>query len=541
MRGSPWPASPARPSTIRLGTLVTSATFRYPGPLAISVAQVDAMSGGRVELGLGAGWYEEEHLAYGIPFPSSRSASTGSRSAGRDHRPVGTPVGESFSYDGAHHRIVDSPALPKPFHRAGPPIMMGGMGKRRTPALAAPLRRRVQPPVRLRRRTPRPSSSGSARRAARSTATPPSWSTPTRWCCAAAAPRPRSPPARRAIGRGGRRAARERGSPARPRNSSTRSAGTASSGRPGSTCRPSTSTTSTTWNWSPPRCCRSCAEPRAPPLVAGASGPGRQAASGSRSERPGSTAGRGGGSACRSRSPRRPRPAASPITQLNAATVTAETAAPASVTGSGAPCARPVDPDLYRVPTGVPADTVRSPRCVLSRPVPRRRHRAERGRLEIRPCPPAGRVLEGGGGDLTQVVRLLPRQRALFSSVRTPSHTATGTSAIPSITSPTVSAASSRSERWTNEPGSRRSMIRASDSLPCTTCDIRPGPHLYAVPTGTPRPQSYAVRPRSSTCGHRHISCGTGTDRVCPAQFTAAAGCPSAPAPRPASAGRPGS
>ena len=55
--------------TIRLGTLVTAATFRLPGPLAITVAQVDAMSGGRVELGLGAGWFEAEHTAYGIPFP----------------------------------------------------------------------------------------------------------------------------------------------------------------------------------------------------------------------------------------------------------------------------------------------------------------------------------------------------------------------------------------------------------------------------------------------------------------------------------------
>src|SRR5690606_5899250 len=58
-------------STIRLGTLMTSATFRFPGPLAISVAQVDQMSGGRVELGLGAGWFEAEHTAYGIPFPST--------------------------------------------------------------------------------------------------------------------------------------------------------------------------------------------------------------------------------------------------------------------------------------------------------------------------------------------------------------------------------------------------------------------------------------------------------------------------------------
>ena len=71
-------------STIRLGTMVTPATFRLPGPLAISVAEVDAMSGGRVELGLGGGWYDGEHTAYGIPFPRARvSASSGSRSSSR--------------------------------------------------------------------------------------------------------------------------------------------------------------------------------------------------------------------------------------------------------------------------------------------------------------------------------------------------------------------------------------------------------------------------------------------------------------------------
>ncbi|MBM7458721.1 LLM class F420-dependent oxidoreductase [Rhodococcus coprophilus] len=125
-------------STIRLGTLVTSATFRYPGPLAIAVAQVDAMSGGRVDFGFGAGWFEEEHLAYGIPFPAlkdrfdrleeSLAVITGLWD---------TPVGESFSYEGEHVRIENSPALPKPQQHPHPPIVMGGAGKKRTPALAA--------------------------------------------------------------------------------------------------------------------------------------------------------------------------------------------------------------------------------------------------------------------------------------------------------------------------------------------------------------------------------------------------------------------
>src|SRR3954466_7874098 len=102
-------------SRIRLGTLVTAATFRHPGPLAISVAQVDQMSGGRVEFGIGAGWFEAEHTAYGIPFPE-----LGER-FGRYEEQVaiitglrGTPVGETFDFAGSHYRLSGSPALPKP-------------------------------------------------------------------------------------------------------------------------------------------------------------------------------------------------------------------------------------------------------------------------------------------------------------------------------------------------------------------------------------------------------------------------------------------
>ena len=125
-------------STIRLGTLVTSATFRYPGPLAISVAEVDAMSGGRVEFGIGAGWFEAEHLAYGIPFPS-----LGERFERLEEQLeiiTGlwvTPVGDTFDYRGAHYAVAGSPALPKPVQRPHPPIIVGGGGPTRTPALAA--------------------------------------------------------------------------------------------------------------------------------------------------------------------------------------------------------------------------------------------------------------------------------------------------------------------------------------------------------------------------------------------------------------------
>ncbi|MFC4786289.1 LLM class F420-dependent oxidoreductase [Nocardioides sp. MAHUQ-72] len=125
-------------TTIRLGTMMTSATFRHPGPLAIAVANVDQMSGGRVELGIGAGWFEQEHAAYGIPFPD-----TGERFDRFEEQLAvitglwGTPERERFSHDGEHYRLADSPALPKPVQRPRPPILVGGRGKRRTPALAA--------------------------------------------------------------------------------------------------------------------------------------------------------------------------------------------------------------------------------------------------------------------------------------------------------------------------------------------------------------------------------------------------------------------
>lgn len=123
---------------IRLGTLVTAGTFRLPGPLAISVAQVDAMSGGRVELGLGSGWFEQEHAAYGIPFPP-----LGERFGRLEEQLAvvtglwSTPAGERFSYEGRYYQLTDSPALPKPTQRPGPPVIIGGWGKQRTPALAA--------------------------------------------------------------------------------------------------------------------------------------------------------------------------------------------------------------------------------------------------------------------------------------------------------------------------------------------------------------------------------------------------------------------
>ncbi|MGX5694749.1 LLM class F420-dependent oxidoreductase [Agromyces soli] len=122
-------------STIRLGTLVTSVTFRHPGLTAIQVAQVDEMSGGRIEFGLGTGWFAAEHTAYGIPFPAQRFGMleeqleiiTGLWS---------TPVGGRFSFEGDHYTLADSPALPKPVQQPVP-VIIGGTGPSRTPALAA--------------------------------------------------------------------------------------------------------------------------------------------------------------------------------------------------------------------------------------------------------------------------------------------------------------------------------------------------------------------------------------------------------------------
>ncbi|MCD5346756.1 LLM class F420-dependent oxidoreductase [Agromyces sp. S2-1-8] len=120
---------------IRLGTLVSSATFRHPSLLAIQVAQVDAMSGGRAEFGLGTGWFAEEHTAYGIPFPPKRfdlleeqlDIVTGLWA---------TPVGEAFDFAGEHYALAGAPALPKPV-QSRVPVVIGGAGLKRTPELAA--------------------------------------------------------------------------------------------------------------------------------------------------------------------------------------------------------------------------------------------------------------------------------------------------------------------------------------------------------------------------------------------------------------------
>jgi F420-dependent oxidoreductase-like protein len=123
---------------VRLGTLLSAATFRYPGVLAISVAEVDAMSGGRVELGLGAGWYDDEHTAYGIEFPA-----LGERFEKLEEQFEiinglwTTDVNSTYSFSGKHYTLTNSPALPKPVQSPRPPLIVGGHGAKRTPRLAA--------------------------------------------------------------------------------------------------------------------------------------------------------------------------------------------------------------------------------------------------------------------------------------------------------------------------------------------------------------------------------------------------------------------
>lgn len=120
---------------IRLGTLVSSVTYRHPGILAIQVANVDDISGGRVELGLGTGWFEAEHRAYGIPFPAKRFGLLEEQLAIVTGL-WATPPGETFSYAGEHYRLEDAPALPEPV-QARIPVIVGGGGPRRTPELTA--------------------------------------------------------------------------------------------------------------------------------------------------------------------------------------------------------------------------------------------------------------------------------------------------------------------------------------------------------------------------------------------------------------------
>jgi F420-dependent oxidoreductase-like protein len=122
-------------STVRLGTLVSPATFRHPSVLAKSAVTVDHISGGRVEVGMGAGWNEAEHIRYGFPFPPTRERmDTFAEQLEIVHRQWRS---EPFSFEGEHYGLVDSDPRPKPVQLPHPPLIVGGGGGRRSVALAA--------------------------------------------------------------------------------------------------------------------------------------------------------------------------------------------------------------------------------------------------------------------------------------------------------------------------------------------------------------------------------------------------------------------
>ena len=122
-------------SSVRLGTLVSPATFRHPSVLAKSAASVDHISGGRVELGMGAGWNEAEHRHYGFPFPPARERmDIFAEQLEIVHRQWKS---EPFSFEGEHYRLADSDPRPKPVQSPHPPLIVGGSGGPRSVALAA--------------------------------------------------------------------------------------------------------------------------------------------------------------------------------------------------------------------------------------------------------------------------------------------------------------------------------------------------------------------------------------------------------------------
>jgi F420-dependent oxidoreductase-like protein len=125
----------ARTSRIRLGTLVSPATFRHPSVLAKMVVTADHISGGRVELGLGAGWHEGEHRAFGFEFPPTPVRME--RLAEQLEIVSRTFTDDVFSFSGRHYHLQDLRALPKPVQRPRPTLLVGGAAGPRSLALAA--------------------------------------------------------------------------------------------------------------------------------------------------------------------------------------------------------------------------------------------------------------------------------------------------------------------------------------------------------------------------------------------------------------------
>ena len=125
-------------STVKLGTLMTAGTYRNPANLAIAVASVDQMSGGRIILGIGTGWYEREHHAFGIPFPPIGERFDRLNEAMQIiHGLWETPPGETFSFDGKFWQLDECANFPALVQHPRPEIVIGGTGPRRTPLMAA--------------------------------------------------------------------------------------------------------------------------------------------------------------------------------------------------------------------------------------------------------------------------------------------------------------------------------------------------------------------------------------------------------------------
>jgi F420-dependent oxidoreductase-like protein len=120
---------------IRLGTLVSPATFRHPSVLARMAVTVDHISGGRVEVGMGSGWYEREHRAHGFDFPSGKERFE--LFAEQVEVVVRSWTQERFEHDGSAYRLAEQRALPRPVQQPHPPLVLGGTVKPRFAALAA--------------------------------------------------------------------------------------------------------------------------------------------------------------------------------------------------------------------------------------------------------------------------------------------------------------------------------------------------------------------------------------------------------------------
>lgn len=125
-------------STLRFGTMMTSSTFRHPGPLAVIVAELNRFSGGRVDLGIGTNWHEGEHLRFGIPYPPLNERYKRLDEQLSIIRGLWlTPAGETFDIDGDFYRLAGGEGIPRPANVPAPRVVIGGSGLRRTPRLAA--------------------------------------------------------------------------------------------------------------------------------------------------------------------------------------------------------------------------------------------------------------------------------------------------------------------------------------------------------------------------------------------------------------------